>query len=87
MMPELETTPLPIPADLAASSLEQAADMMGGVEPWTYLVCSPSNVEDARNAVKGWNGIVIVIAPTEFFASPDQWLVIGKQKVIWSGRV
>lgn len=86
-MPELETTPLPIPADLTASSLEQAADMMDGVNPWTYLVCSPSIVEDARKAVEGWNGIVIVIAPAEFFATPDQWLVIGKQKVIWSGKV
>jgi hypothetical protein len=78
---------LPIPACLNASSLEQAAELLGPIDPWTYLLCASGNVENAEKALKGWTGIRINIAPAEALGSPDSWMLMGPDGVVWSGRV
>jgi hypothetical protein len=83
----LEPKTLSIASDLAASALEQAAEMLGTIEPFTYLCCASGNVEYAREAIKGWNGIEIAVVPAGALADPDCWFLVGPNGVVWSGKV
>ena len=77
---------LPVASDISGASLEQACDLLGSIEPWTYLLCASGNVEYAQKAIVGWNGIKIAVVPIEVL-DPDQWLLVGPNGVVWSGRV
>ena len=82
----LEPKRMPVAADLTAASLEQAAELMGAVVPWTYLLCTSGNIGRAQKAIEGWNGIEIAVVQIEVL-DPDQWLLVGPNGVVWSGIV
>jgi hypothetical protein len=83
----LEPKRLRVSSDIQREAIEDAAELLGSIEPFTYLCCASGNVDHAKKAIEEFTGIRIAVLPVEALADPYGWFLVGPNGVVWSGIV